>query len=214
VPVLDADGTPFRDDTTAPGYVIHRYRPRIEGLFTPIERWTRVATGEIHWRSITRDNVTTVCAQANNSRIFDPGDPSAPNPTSIFSWLICESHEDKGNAIVYEYAEQNEEGVDRGQANERNRVRTANRYLKRMKYGNHVSRLIEPDLSAATWMFEVVFDYDEAHFEEADLDPARGAATSVRQGERGGGRPLGRPTRSRSATRGSRCARIAVAASC
>lgn len=37
--------------------------------------------------------------------------------------------------------------------------RTANRYLKRIKYSNRVSRLIQPDLSLASWMFEVVFDY-------------------------------------------------------
>src|SRR3989475_8573709 len=40
VPVLQPDGTRFKDDTTAPGYVIHRYRPRVEGLFARIERWT------------------------------------------------------------------------------------------------------------------------------------------------------------------------------
>ena len=76
VPVLEPDGTRFEDDTTAPGYVIHRYRPRIEGLFARIERWTKIATGEIHWRSITRDNVTTLYGKDNNSRIFDPADPS------------------------------------------------------------------------------------------------------------------------------------------
>src|SRR5213080_3117462 len=32
VPVFQPDGTRFKDDTSAPGYVIHRYRPRIEGL--------------------------------------------------------------------------------------------------------------------------------------------------------------------------------------
>ena len=98
------------------------------------------ATGEIHWRSITRDNVTTLYGKDNNSRIFDPADPSPANPTRVFSWLICESYDDKGNAIVYEYAAENDDNVDRGQANERNRVRTANRYLKRIKYGNRVSR--------------------------------------------------------------------------
>src|SRR5437870_7385414 len=104
VPVLQPDGTRFKDDTTAPGYVIHRYRPRIEGLFARIERWTKVTTGEIHWRSITRDNVTTLYGKDNNSRIFDPADPAPTNPTRVFSWLICESYDDKGNAIVYEYA--------------------------------------------------------------------------------------------------------------
>jgi hypothetical protein len=40
VPVLQPDGSRFEDTTIAPGYIIHRYRPRIEGLFARIERWT------------------------------------------------------------------------------------------------------------------------------------------------------------------------------
>src|SRR5256885_14725285 len=32
VPVLQADGTRFENDTGTPGYTIHRYRPRVEGL--------------------------------------------------------------------------------------------------------------------------------------------------------------------------------------
>jgi hypothetical protein len=31
VPVLQADGNRFEDGTSSPEYVIHRYRPRIEG---------------------------------------------------------------------------------------------------------------------------------------------------------------------------------------
>ena len=180
VPALQLDGTRFEDHTTAPGYVIHRYRPRIEGLFARIERWTEVSTGKIHWRSITRDNVTTMYGKDNNSRIFDPAGPSPANPTRIFSWLICESYDDKGNAIVYQYAAENDNNVDRSQANERNRVRTANRHLKRIKYGNRVSHLIQPDLTLASWMFEVIFDYDEAHYEEVSLNLAQPEAEQHR----------------------------------
>src|SRR6266508_6702831 len=36
VPVLRPDGTRFADRAT-PGFVVHRYRPRIEGLFARIE---------------------------------------------------------------------------------------------------------------------------------------------------------------------------------
>ena len=188
VPVLRSDGRRFRDDTTAPGYVIDRYRPRIEGLFARIERWTQVASGEIHWRSITRDNVTSLYGKGNPSRIFDPADPSAASPTRIFTWLICASYDDKGNAIVYQYAAENEDNVDRGQTNERHRLRTANRYLKRIKYGNR-----KPNRDAATWkasdpaqlpedtwMFEAVFDYHEAHCAETPLDPARPEAEQHR----------------------------------
>jgi RHS repeat-associated protein len=172
VPVLGPDGTRFAD-TATPGFVIHRYRPRIEGLFARIERWTDLVNGEIHWRSITSENVTTLYGKDNTSRIADRGDPSPTSPARVFSWLICESYDDKGNAVVYQYAAENDDNVDRGQANERNRARSANRYLKRIRYGNRVSRLIEPDLTQASWLFEVVFDYDEGHYEDVGLDPDR-----------------------------------------
>lgn len=182
VPVMKPDGKRWSQRRVVSGvdYTIERYRPRIEGLFARIERWMSTSNGEIHWRSITRDNVTTLYGKDNNSRIFDPEDPSPLHPRQIFSWLICESYDDKGNAIVYQYAAENGDNVDRGQANERNRLRTANRYLKRIKYGNRVSRLIQTDLSAAKWMFEAVFDYDEAHYKEVDLDPARPEAQQHR----------------------------------
>jgi hypothetical protein len=32
---------------------------------------------------------------------------------------------------------------------------------------------IQPDLTQVSWMFEVVFDYDETHYEEVDLGPTR-----------------------------------------
>jgi RHS repeat-associated protein len=175
VPVLQPDGSRFVDTTTAPGFTIHRYRPRIEGLFARIERWTQQAGGEIHWRSITRDNITTLYGRTAESRISDPGDPSR-----IFSWRICESRDDKGNAVTYQYAAENAAGVDLSQANERNRVRTANRYLSSIRYGNRTSRLIQSDLSTMEWMFQVVFDYDEGYLAERALDPARPEAEQHR----------------------------------
>ena len=57
VPELDADLHRVVDTTTAPGYTISRYRPRIEGLFARIERWTSDA-GDVHWRSLSKDNVS------------------------------------------------------------------------------------------------------------------------------------------------------------
>src|SRR5213076_125149 len=94
------------------------------------------------------------------------------HPTRIFNWLICASYDDKGNAIVYEFAAENGDNVDGAQANERNRVRTANTYLKRIKYGNRMPnrdattwRATDPaQLRKDTWMFEVVFDYGEGHY--------------------------------------------------
>ncbi|MDP9351714.1 MAG: toxin, partial [Chloroflexota bacterium] len=168
VPVLNSDGTRFEDSVTVAHYTIHRYRPRIEGLFARIERWTHRDTGRIHWRSITRDNVTTLYGEVADSTIFAPH-----NPQQVFTWLISQSYDDKGNVVVYEYVRENGEKVDLLQASERNRTRGTNLYLKRIKYGNQVSRLIQPDLTQMQWMFEVVFDYDEGHYKELDLAPGR-----------------------------------------
>jgi RHS repeat-associated protein len=157
VPVLLPDGSRFKDNVSVAGYTIHRYRPRIEGLFARMERWTRNADGHMHWRSITRDNITTLYGRATESRIFDPADP-----TRIFSWLICESYDGKGNAIHYQYKAENSDGVDISAVNEKNRSRTAQRYIKRIKYGNKTPRQPSLELAQhADWMFEVVFDYGE-----------------------------------------------------
>ncbi|KYC35940.1 toxin [Scytonema hofmannii PCC 7110] len=157
VPVLKTDGTV--DETLRDGYCIRKYRPRIEGLFARIERWTKLDSGEIHWRALSKDNITTLYGKTTESRIANPSEP-----THIFSWLICESYDDKGNAITYEYKAENSQGVDTAQAREHNRTsesRSANRYLKRIKYGNQVSRLLQPNVAVTDWLFEVVFDYGE-----------------------------------------------------
>src|SRR5947199_4799127 len=90
VPVLNPDGRRHADNTSAPGWTIHRYRPRIEGLFARIERWVDNQSGQTHWRSISRDNITTRYGASPESRIADGN--------RTFSWLICESSDDKGNA--------------------------------------------------------------------------------------------------------------------
>ena len=52
-----------------------------------------------------------------SSRIFDPADSGSKHPERVFSWLICESYDDKGNAIVYDYVRENEQHVKLAQAN-------------------------------------------------------------------------------------------------
>jgi hypothetical protein len=129
----------------------------------------------MHWRSFSKDNVLTLYGKDPHSRIADPADP-----VRIFAWLICETRDDKGNAIVYDYKaeEGHGAGLDLGQLHERNRGdrddrrRAANRYLKRIRYGNRVPlldvgsgarprQLSAPEIESADWMFEVVFDYGE-----------------------------------------------------
>ena len=162
VPVLDNNLLPAYDDKSAPGYVIYFYRPRVEGLFARIERWVK-NNGEAFWRTISKDNITTIFGKTENSCIVDPA-----HSTHIFSWLISESYDDKGNAILYEYKQEDTANIDlNAQANERNRTRTANRYIKRIKYGNKLPRQDNEDLSQRRdWLFEVVFDYGEHYTED------------------------------------------------
>jgi hypothetical protein len=137
VPELDANGARFEDMTATPEYRVHRYRPRIEAAFARIERWTRQSDGDVHWRSLSRDNVLTLYGRDTNSRIADPADPRR-----VFSWLISETRDDRGNAILYDYKPEDGMAVDLAQSCERNRggrdspLRTAQRYLKRVRYGN------------------------------------------------------------------------------
>lgn len=165
-------------------YRIRRYRPRIEGLFARIECWSNAADpGDVFWRSISKDNITTWYGRTAESRIADP-DPSKPG--RIFGWLICQSHDDKGNVIVYGYTAEDSarifedaDGNPVTKAHERNRpheTRKAQRYLKCIRYGNRSpffpalnADAAWPDPAAArlsddgsnAWMFEAVFDYGD-----------------------------------------------------
>ena len=172
VPVLQDDGSRRVEQRSLDGvaHTVHHYRPRIEGLFARIERWANRTDGTAFWRSISRDNITTWYGRNAESRIANPA-----NPAQTFSWLICESRDDKGNAMQYRYAAENSAGVNLAQAHERNRTdagRSAQRYLKRVLYGNRVSHLTDPALTDPQWMFEVVLDYGEPHYvqDAADAD--------------------------------------------
>jgi RHS repeat-associated protein len=180
-------------DRTVDGvtYRVERYRPRIEGLFTRIERWTNTEhSWDVCWRTISRDNVTTWFGRTPESRIAEP-QAAAPGHTShIYAWLVCESHDSRGNVISYSYQGEDSarifedaEGNPVVKIHENNRSeesRRAQRYLKRIRYGNRTAyypRLLEDapwprpvDVDevdgSGEWRFEVVLDYgdhDEGH---------------------------------------------------
>jgi len=176
VPILLPTGERAVDTSTDERYTIHRYRPRVDSTFARIERWTRRSDGDVHWRSLSRDNVLTVYGADAASRILAE-DPEGREPDRVFSWLISESRDDRGNAILYDYKLEDDAGVDVALASERHRTavtRRSNRYLKRIRYGNRRPLLgprgqrpvLLTDLPAAQlaevgWLFEAVLDYGE-----------------------------------------------------
>jgi RHS repeat-associated protein len=169
VPVLhQGDNGWTRAERVDGNWRIQAYRPRVEGLYARIERWTEAGTGDVHWRVISRDNVTTRYGLTDESRVVDPADRSR-----VLRWLASESYDDRGNAIVYMYKPEDSTGVEGLRTHERNRTpetRSAQRYLKRVRYGNGTPRRTGEDLSArADWLFEIVFDYGEHYAEDAGV---------------------------------------------
>jgi len=185
VPVLrrTGEGRWTNDEFERDGYRVRLYRPRVEGLFARIEKWTRIEDGDIHWRSFSKDDVLSLYGVARESRIYDPA-----NESHIFSWLISSSFDGKGNAIAYEHVPENDCCVDLTLSNERNRTRTANRYLKRIKYGNRTPRRgVRECLESAGWMFEIVLDYGDEEYRLSLPDAEGNVFVEVRE-ERSQGR--------------------------
>jgi hypothetical protein len=79
VPAFNQSGSIYQRDLhteTLPDgktYNIQRYRPRVEGLFARIEKWQDQRTGEVFWKSISKDNVTSLYGQTAGARIANPG---------------------------------------------------------------------------------------------------------------------------------------------
>lgn len=189
-----AEPSPLRDIGGA-NYRVDRYRPRIEGLFARVERWSNVGdASDVFWRSISKDNVTTWYGRTAQSRIADPADPRR-----IFSWLISQSCDDRGNVIVYGYKAEDSGGIQAvaagAKAHERNRTdasRSAQRYLKRVRYGNKTPYLPRwmahsawpaplgehASDGAPAWHFELVLDYGE--HDEASPTPNDAGVWPVR----------------------------------
>jgi Salmonella virulence plasmid 65kDa B protein len=180
--IADAKGnySIIEDDRTIGGatFRVRHYRPRTEGLFSRVERWTRLDNGVIHWRSISKDNVTTLYGYDAESRIADPTEP-----TRIFSWLICSTFDDKGQVIRYLYKREDSTGIDLTHTHEGARTtltRTSQIYPYKVFYGNAASVLdatgmppqLPPALNSMAWYFEIAFDYGEGYLPAPPTNPA------------------------------------------
>ncbi|WP_205513240.1 SpvB/TcaC N-terminal domain-containing protein [Longitalea arenae] len=143
-------------------YRVKSYRPRIEGGFSRIERWTDTNTGHTHWRVISAGNLTTLYGRSAAARVADP-----LNELRIFEWLPEFTYDDKGKCILYEYKQEDAAGLDPLKLHNANRTNGnaafANTYLKRVWYGNATPYANQGDVFPATseFFFETVFDYGE-----------------------------------------------------
>ena len=174
VPAIRADGTddfvedPNYSQVDGEEYRVRRYRPRIEGLFARIEKWVRRSDGDIHWRMITGDNVTTIFGQGAAARVHWPDDQ-----TRTFEWFIERTYDDKGNIVVYEFERESDAGV----ANEQHETRRlvdarafSQTYLKRVSYGNSLPYLVHLNREGRSVFDEAAWSRDNAWYFELVLD--------------------------------------------
>lgn len=145
-------------------FIVRNYKPRVEGLFARIERWTRKANGELKWRVITRDNSTTLFGWTKQSRIFDP--TYSDGNTKIYEWLPEFVFDDKGNCSHYIYTKENKFGFDNSLLHNHNRmlngeITYTNVYLEKILYGNKTpyQQFGNPFPSDSDYMFQTIFDY-------------------------------------------------------
>ncbi len=151
-------------------FKIRFYKPRIEGLFARIERWTEIASGKIRWRVITKENTTTLFGWTDNSVLANPEDA-----TKIFEWLPEFVFDDKGNCSQYIYKKEDKIGFDESLLHNRNRIKNGsitytNLYIDKILYGNKAPYKKFGDLlpDETDYMFQTVFDYGD--YLETDIE--------------------------------------------
>ena len=144
VPKLVQNGSDWIRETypgslNGEAYTVYRYRPRIEGLFARVERWRNDRAGEIFWKTVSRENITSLYGRSAASRIADPDDTS-----HVFKWLLELSYDAKGNAIAYEYKIENGDNSLASIYEQNRKVRFILSYihLKLPSPSSHSARLI------------------------------------------------------------------------
>lgn len=149
-------------------YTVTPFRPRVETTFSRIERWS-ADPGDTFWRVLEPGGSVLVYGRSARARVSDPADPG-----HVAEWLLESALGPHGDARSYAYKQEDDAGIGSAQS-ETGRVRTANRYLERIRYGNEVA-YATPDggvtpLPPQAWLFELVLDYGEYDIAPQNDDP-------------------------------------------
>ena len=144
-------------------YAITFLRSRRGSAQVRVEKWLHVPSGRIHFRTRDARNVVTIYgARANAAaRIGAPGDESR-----TFAWLPEVQADPAGNVVWFEYVGESSYGVDTSAPAERVHTPTAQRYIRRILYGNVGPMTVDAAASGTLpagnhWCFQVVFDYGD-----------------------------------------------------
>jgi RHS repeat-associated protein len=156
------------------GWSVALYRSRRGGAKTRVEKWTDLATGRVHFRTRDAYNRITIYGARPNaaSRIADSADEAR-----TFAWLPELIVDARGNAIWIEYFRETADGVDRTATFERRDPSLAQRYLKRIFYGNRAPIAIDETIvsgelpAGMSWCFQLVLDYGDHDVDAPQATP-------------------------------------------
>jgi hypothetical protein len=166
--VRGTNGDPVIDEAQVSGYLVGRYAPRIDSKQRRIERWTSTTNpNNIYCRTISAENTASTYSVNGNSRIYNPN-----NTSRTLMWLISKMYDIHGNTIRYDYKVEDSANFPTSDANEANRTdlnRSANRYIKQIRYTNMTpncqvrnwTSFSSFQLLEMTWELSVIFDYGE-----------------------------------------------------
>ncbi len=146
----------LKEKRTENDYEVTIYLPRVESAFTLIEHYVSQAKKESYWKLTDNENSVSFYGTTGTSQICNP-----ENTDQIFTWLIDQSEDAKGNKICYNYKHENRDNVP-NKIWEVNRQYT-NTYIKSIQYGNYYDTG-----NVEKYAYEVFFDYGE--YDLADLD--------------------------------------------
>ena len=146
--------------------IVTTYQPRTEGSFSRIQKFK--SGDNTWWQTITRDNIKRWYGAYpdENGQVIDTDDTllifDPDHPHNIFSWLLSEERDDRGNRTRYSYLKEDNQNLDPSNSAEKNRTDDqAQRYISRIDYG------LMPNASKeGEWIFKLEFDYSSSNEDE------------------------------------------------
>jgi RHS repeat-associated protein len=160
--VPDAAGAQRRSlvtDGSTQTYDVLRFRPRLDAGRERIERWTPCGSGRGQfWRVLGADGTTRYFGLGPACCVSHPQDGAR-----MFAWLEELAIDARGEALSFTYAPEDAANP------------TAAAYPARIRYGNRqplaAGEAGIPVLGGVEWHYEIVFDYGEYDFSEANRHP-------------------------------------------
>jgi RHS repeat-associated protein len=141
----------------AGSHLVRCFRPRVEAAYDRVERWTRKADGDVHWRIRHANGQVSVYGESPQARVSDPAVPDR-----VYQWLVERRYDERGNLMRFLYRPEDRANVA-PTLWEQNRPAVAYTHIDRILYG--IRDPFDPAATApddpAAYLFEIVFDYGE-----------------------------------------------------